>query len=105
MQTGSADLVGRTLDLFMTHSKEAMLRLARAAKSRDGEEIASAAHALKSMSFNIGARALGEACAKVERQSADLAALPDLLRAVRREYSATIEEVPLVRGGLSVAAA
>jgi two-component system sensor histidine kinase BarA len=105
MQSGSTDIVGRALDLFMTHSREAMLRLARAAKSRNGEEIASAAHALKSMSFNVGATDLGKACASVERQSADFAALPDLLRAVRREYAAAIEEVPAVRRDLSHAAA
>jgi len=94
MQSGKADLVARALELFRTHSKEAMLRLARAARARDPKEIASAAHALKSMSFNVGARPLGEACARVEREASDLAALPALLRDVRRDYTATIEEIP-----------
>ncbi len=105
MQSGSGDLVGRALDLFVTHSKDAMLRIARAAKDRDPKELASAAHALKSMSFNVGARTLGEACAAVERQSAEVAALPGLLRTVRREYSATIDEIPAVRGRYARAAA
>ena len=94
MQSGRDDLVARALDLFRTHSKEAMLRLARAARARDPKEIASAAHALKSMSFNVGARRLGEACAQIERQASDLAALAALLRDVRRDYTATIEEIP-----------
>ena len=94
MQSGGDDLVARALDLFRTHSKEAMLRLARAARARDPKDIASAAHALKSMSFNVGARRLGEACAQIERQASDLAALPALLRDVRRDYTATIEEIP-----------
>lgn len=32
----------------------------------DREEIASAAHALKSMSFNIGAKRVGDACGALE---------------------------------------
>ena len=105
MQSGSADLVGRALDLFMTHSKEAMLRIARAARARDAAELASAAHALKSMAFNVGARPLGETCASLERQSTDVTALPQLLKALRRDYSATIDELPPMRARFSRAAA
>ncbi|HNR75667.1 MAG TPA: Hpt domain-containing protein [Parvularculaceae bacterium] len=105
LQAGDGDLVGRTLDLFLTHSKDAMLRLARAMKARDPKEIASAAHALKSMSYNVGARRLGEACAAVERRSAELSVLPDLLRAVRREYAAAIDEAPTVKRRYTRAAA
>ncbi|MEZ5915510.1 MAG: ATP-binding protein [Parvularculaceae bacterium] len=93
----SGDIVIRALDLFLAHSKEAMLRLARAAKARDPKEIASAAHALKSMARNIGARQLGDACASVEKRSDEIGALPDLLRKVRREYAATIDEAPSVK--------
>lgn len=105
MQSGSGDLVARALDLFKVHSKEGMLRLARAAKARDGKEIGSAAHALKSMAFNVGARSLGEACAGVERQALDLPSLAGRLRDVRREYSATIDELPDVRRSYARAAA
>ncbi len=105
MQSGSQDLVARALDLFREHSKEGMLRLARAAKARDGKEIGSAAHALKSMALNVGARRLGDACAQVERQSADFVALSGLLRDVRREYAAAIEELPKVRRDFARAAA
>jgi len=97
MQSGPGDLVARALDLFKDHSKEGMLRLARAVKARDSKEIGSAAHALKSMAFNVGARPFGEACAAVERSASDLASLPERLRAIRREYSATIEELPEIR--------
>ncbi len=105
MQSGSGDLVGRALDLFEEHSKEGMLRLARAVKARDSGEIASAAHALKSMAFNVGARRLGEACALVERHAADFASLPERLRDVRREYSAAIDELPKIRRAFARAAA
>jgi two-component system sensor histidine kinase BarA len=105
MQAGGGDFVARSLGLFRTHSKEAMVRLARASRSRDGKEIAGAAHALKSMSFNVGARALGEACANVERQATDIAGLPELLRAVRAEYAATIDEIPTILENFARAAA
>lgn len=105
MQSGTSDLVTRTLDLFVEHSREGMLRIARAARARDAKEIASAAHALKSMSFNVGAHRLGAACGKVEREAADFAALPDNVRAVRREYAAAIEELPSVRASAARTAA
>ena len=82
-----------------------MLRIARAAKAREPKEIASAAHALKSMAYNVGARRLGEACAALERRSNEIAALPDLLRAIRREYAAAVDETPAVRRRYARAAA
>ena len=105
MQSGAGDLVCRALDLFQTHSKEGMLRLARAVKARDAAEIASAAHALKSMAYNVGARRLAEACAHVERQAGDLSALPEHLKVVRIDYAATIGEMPAVRRAHARAAA
>lgn len=97
MSSAGGDLVLRSLALFETHSREAMLRLAGAVKSREAKEIASAAHALKSMSFNIGARTLGEACARVERSAADLTALPPLLKELRGAYAASVGELAAVR--------
>ena len=67
MQTGASDLVTRALSLFETHSKDAALRLARAMRAGEPSEIKSAAHALKSMSLNVGARRLAEGCAEIER--------------------------------------
>lgn len=97
MQSGDANLVARALDLFIEHSKPAMLRLARAIRERDEKEIASAAHALKSMSYNVGALKLGKSCADVERNPSDYAALPDKLRAVRREYTSVLNEAPQIK--------
>jgi len=105
MSAAGGDLVLRSLSLFETHSREAMLRLAAAAKSREPKEIASAAHALKSMSFNVGAKSLGETCAEVERSAANIAALAPRLKAVRASYAATIADIPAVRKAFSRAAA
>jgi len=97
MSQSGGDLVARSLTLFETHSRDAMLRLAAAAKSREPKEIASAAHALKSMSFNVGAKRLGEACALVERSASSIAELAPNLKALRAAYSATIADIPGVR--------
>jgi two-component system sensor histidine kinase BarA len=67
MQTGDVNLVDRALVLFETHSKVAAARLVKAMRAGGAGEIKSAAHALKSMSVNVGARDLAEACAEIER--------------------------------------
>lgn len=97
MQSGASDLVGRALDLFVEHSRDGMLRLARAVRARDEKEIASAAHAMKSMALNIGARRLGAACAALEREAADISGLPGRVRTLRREYAAAMDAIPAVR--------
>jgi two-component system sensor histidine kinase BarA len=97
MQSGSGDLIVRALGLFETHSRAAMLRLANAVKARDTKEIASAAHALKSMCFNVGAQTLGEAAREIERHAAELPSLPPYLKKAREEYAATMAELPQVR--------
>ncbi len=105
MSSAGGDLVIRSLALFETHSREGMLRLASTVKLRDGKEIASAAHALKSMSLNIGAKAFGEACARVERSAGDFSALPALLKELRGAYAASVSEIPAVRRAYSREAA
>jgi two-component system sensor histidine kinase BarA len=105
MSASGGDLVLRSLALFESHSREAMLRLAAAVRSREAKEIASAAHALKSMSFNIGAKRLGAACARVERSASDIGALPALLKDLRGAYGASIDEIPAVRRAFARAAA
>jgi len=66
MQSGAGDLPLRALKLFRTHSRKAMTRLASSAQA-DHRDIAKAAHALKSMSVNVGAKDLGQACADIEK--------------------------------------
>lgn len=66
MQSSGVNLPVRALTLFEEHSRDGMRRLAASLKSGDKEQVAKAAHALKSMSVNVGARALGDACAEIE---------------------------------------
>ena len=92
----SADggLAARALSLFEQHSKEAATRLAKAVQAGEPKEIASAAHALKGMSFNVGARRLGEACAAVERAAHEGEEVKSLMKALRREYSRAHAALP-----------
>jgi two-component system sensor histidine kinase BarA len=66
MGSPSSGIVGRALKLFEEHSKPAAQRLVQALRGADPKEIKSAAHALKGMSLNVGAKRLGEVCAKIE---------------------------------------
>ncbi|MEM8935768.1 MAG: ATP-binding protein [Pseudomonadota bacterium] len=66
LQAGDSDLIVRTLILFQKHARPAMIKLADVAPTGDYDEIARAAHALKSMSVNIGARKLAETCGLAE---------------------------------------
>jgi HPt (histidine-containing phosphotransfer) domain-containing protein len=58
-----------------------MTRLDEAVRAGNREEAASAAHALKSSAFNVGAQRLGELCRELEaqaRQGEDHALAPHL---------------------------
>lgn len=96
IQSGG-DLPVRALKLFNEHSRGAMEKLIACSNGHDRSEIKSAAHALKSMSLNVGARRLAEACASVEQKAADKAALDELRQGVESAaavYRATIKALP-----------
>jgi two-component system sensor histidine kinase BarA len=92
----SADggLAARALTLFEQHSKDAAVRLAKAVQLGDAKEIASAAHALKGMSFNVGARRLGDACGAVERTAHDGGDVNPLMKSLRKEYARAHAALP-----------
>jgi two-component system sensor histidine kinase BarA len=105
MSSSSGPLALRALALFETHVRECLNRMAAAFKAADAKEVASAAHALKSASFNVGAKALGEAAARVERSAENFQALPPHLKNLHAAYRKTLDELPTVRENLSHAAA
>ena len=97
MQSGKTELAVRALGLFQEHSRPAMERLKECSEGADAKELASAAHALKSMSLNVGARPLAEACATIENKAreGDLGdSAGALLKAVVKTYDATHEALP-----------
>lgn len=65
-EDGGAELIARLLTLFLEHAPSALLDVEMMAKGRDCDALAAAAHALKSMSRNIGAVRLSEACNRLE---------------------------------------
>jgi HPt (histidine-containing phosphotransfer) domain-containing protein len=86
---GDDELVAEVLRMFLDECGKARDALEVALASGDAKSVRSAAHYFKSMSMNVSARALGEACHDVERlgaagdltgAAARLAALGELTR-------------------------
>ncbi|MEO1242743.1 MAG: ATP-binding protein [Pseudomonadota bacterium] len=108
MQTGNTNLPVKALTLFQQHSRSAMIRLAKSARSQDPDEIKSAAHALKSMSLNVGATRLAKACATIEERADDgasLAALNVMIKQAGKDYQAALSKLPDLIEQFSVCAA
>lgn len=63
---GKADFVARIQSLYAEHAPDRMADLAAAWRKADADAVARAAHALKSMSLSLGARAVAEACGAIE---------------------------------------
>jgi len=59
-------LIDRVFGLYEAHAPDALQTIEHELAGGDREAIAKAAHALKSMSFNVGARRVGEACDVLE---------------------------------------
>ncbi|GJL94575.1 MAG: histidine kinase [Hyphococcus sp.] len=84
MQGGVGDLPLRALKLFQEHSRDAMIKLAESPKSNDKHTIAHAAHALKSMSVNVGAKNLGDVCSKIELSAKGNAPMSDIVGMIKQ---------------------
>ncbi|MBI1393256.1 MAG: response regulator [Alphaproteobacteria bacterium] len=97
MDSGNGDLIQRAINLFEEHSKPAILRIAQAAHHGDKQEIAKAAHALKSMSLNLGATQLAAACKEIEMTAAAGAETAHLIRDLRDAFAATHDALPELR--------
>lgn len=59
--------VRRIIGLYRSHAPDCVTQMMAARSEGDDEAVARAAHALKSMSLNLGARAVSEATAAIER--------------------------------------
>jgi two-component system sensor histidine kinase BarA len=68
---GKADFVERVRQLYRDNAPVAVMRVIDAATADDAPGVALAAHALKSMSLNIGAKAVAELSAVMEREARD----------------------------------
>ncbi|WP_271067523.1 EAL domain-containing protein [Caulobacter sp. NIBR1757] len=70
-EAGKGDFVERVRRLYRENAGPAVEAYREAAKAGDTDGAARAAHALKSMSLNIGARAVAEICADLETRARD----------------------------------
>jgi signal transduction histidine kinase/CheY-like chemotaxis protein/HPt (histidine-containing phosphotransfer) domain-containing protein len=102
MQKEGGGLPARALKLFGEHSRDSMIRLINSPKTNDYGEIAKAAHALKSMSVNVGACVLAESCAALEKIAHERRAMTDIIallknttEAFRKTHSALPEVIEL----------
>jgi two-component system sensor histidine kinase BarA len=75
MSGGSSVLVERVSRLYREHAPMRLAELRAAVEQAEPKLAAAAAHALKSMSLNIGAAAVAEAAARIEYQANNDAAL------------------------------
>lgn len=102
---GGGDLINRTVSMFEDHSKPAVIRIRNALLAEDPKELASAAHALKSMSFNVGAMKLGAICHEIEDLAGDIKTVRTKMKDLRSIFSETHREAPAVRARYARSAA
>jgi two-component system sensor histidine kinase BarA len=75
MQAPGDNLVARILGLYIEHAPPALAKLGQLAQSGGPAAVAEAAHALKSLSRNVGAVQVGDLCGDIEARARDGAPL------------------------------
>ena len=89
---GKGDFVARVRRLYRENAPQAVKTLIEASTKRDCEAAARAAHALKSMSLNMGARLVAETAARLEVQARDLGVVNvDQAQVLHRQLLATLD--------------
>jgi EAL domain-containing protein (putative c-di-GMP-specific phosphodiesterase class I)/signal transduction histidine kinase/CheY-like chemotaxis protein len=89
---GKSDFVARVRRLYRENAPEAVKALIAACVAGDVEAAARAAHALKSMSLNMGARVVAETAARLEAQARDLQVVNvDQAQVLHRQLLATLD--------------
>ena len=90
--SGKGDFVARVRRLYRENAPEAVKALIDASTNRDCEGVARAAHALKSMSHNMGARLVAETAARLEAQARELGVVNvDQAQILHRQLLATLD--------------
>ena len=93
-ENGGEALVARALALFADHSKEAFSTLCTTLESGPNPDIARAAHALKSMSVNVGASALAQTCADIELKASEGEETSQMTKQLQATFRKTHKELP-----------
>ena len=91
---GQAEFVERVRRLYRENAPGCIEALDEAAKAADSDTVARAAHALKSMSLNIGARAVADLAARIESAARDGARIDrKLITAVGAALTNTLRQL------------
>ena len=92
MQQAGNDLLSRVIDLYVKHAPEAFDQLRQQYHSADHKTIATTAHALKSLSRNVGALRVGDQCHAIEQRAyaGDVNLSEDDLNLLEQAVEATI---------------
>jgi len=89
---GKSDFVARVRRLYRENAPEAVKAVIQACVAGDVDGAARAAHALKSMSLNMGARVVAETAARLEAQARDLGVVNvDQAQVLHRQLLATLD--------------
>jgi EAL domain-containing protein (putative c-di-GMP-specific phosphodiesterase class I)/CheY-like chemotaxis protein len=89
---GKGDFVARVRRLYRENAPIAVKAVIEACNNRDCDGVAKAAHALKSMSLNMGARLVAETAARLEVQARDLGVVNvDQAQVLHRQLLATLD--------------
>ncbi len=89
--SGQADFVARVTRLYREHAPVAVRTMVEAAAAGDRAEVARAAHALKSMSGNIGARAVGDMAGRIEAAARERNVAAGEIESLHRRLLATLD--------------
>jgi two-component system, sensor histidine kinase and response regulator len=92
---GGMDLVKTIMRIFIESAGESLTRVENAILAHDGEQLAAAAHALKSSTANVGAKTLSEFYRRLELLGREgrLADARELLIQVRPEHQRAVERM------------
>jgi EAL domain-containing protein (putative c-di-GMP-specific phosphodiesterase class I) len=92
---GKGDFVRKVLGLYVQHAPAAVERIWRSASSHQADECSKAAHALKSMSFNIGAKRVAELALAVETAATtrDKGPSNELIEELRHALATVLREI------------
>jgi CheY-like chemotaxis protein/nitrogen-specific signal transduction histidine kinase/HPt (histidine-containing phosphotransfer) domain-containing protein len=102
IQADGDNLVDRILGLYVEHAPRALERLSHLMGAADTIAVAEAAHALKSLSRNVGAVRVGDLCDQVEtggRQGDPFT--PGMCATIDRALSETLAEIARLRTAVS----
>jgi two-component system, sensor histidine kinase and response regulator len=91
-EPGEPSVLDEVIGMFLDEAPSQVAALQAAAKAGDGAALCRVAHALKSASFNVGAKRLGELCRELERTSkaGELAEVHSAVAALARTFENTL---------------